>query len=81
MSCATSVDDARARAAKLLEVLEKSISARASSGEITDLQKVCVWAVIVFLNGTLIVLIEFGIGNLEYNYGVELFAVKNDYGW
>lgn len=39
MSCATSVDDARARAAKLLKVLEKSISTHASSGEITDLQK------------------------------------------
>lgn len=42
MTCATSVDDARARAAKLLEVLEKSISAHASSGAITDLQRVCV---------------------------------------
>ncbi|CAK8535655.1 unnamed protein product [Lathyrus sativus] len=39
MSCATSVDDARARAAKLLEVLEKSISAHASSGALTDLQR------------------------------------------
>ncbi|XP_004486658.1 uncharacterized protein [Cicer arietinum] len=39
MTCATSVDDARARAAKLLEVLEKSISAHASSGAITDLQR------------------------------------------
>ncbi|KAK2371598.1 Ubiquitin system component Cue protein [Trifolium repens] len=39
MSCATSVDDARARAAKLLEVLEKSISANVSSGAMTDLQR------------------------------------------
>ncbi|KAK2425456.1 Ubiquitin system component Cue protein [Trifolium repens] len=39
MSCATSVDDARARAAKLLEVLEKSISTNVSSGAMTDLQR------------------------------------------
>jgi hypothetical protein len=59
MSCATSVDDARARAAKLLEVLEKSISANVSSGAMTDLQRVCVWTVIDFFNGSLIVLLEF----------------------
>ena len=44
MMVATSVDDARARAARMLEVLEKSISARAhasASSEATDvLQKV-----------------------------------------
>jgi len=40
MTCATSVDDARARAARLLEVLEKSISAHASSGATTALQRV-----------------------------------------
>lgn len=40
MMVATSVDDARARAARILEVLEKSISARARA-EVTDaLQKV-----------------------------------------
>ncbi|TKY48064.1 hypothetical protein E2542_SST25478 [Spatholobus suberectus] len=39
MTCATSVDDARARAARLLEVLEKSISAHASSGATTPLQR------------------------------------------
>ncbi|KAK7270658.1 hypothetical protein RJT34_25972 [Clitoria ternatea] len=39
MTCATSVDDARARAARLLEVLEKSISAHASSGATTTLQR------------------------------------------
>lgn len=39
MTCATSVDDARARAARLLEVLEKSITAHASSGATTDLQR------------------------------------------
>ncbi|KAL9323196.1 hypothetical protein ACSQ67_011249 [Phaseolus vulgaris] len=39
MTCATSVDDARARAARLLEVLEKSISAHASSGATTALQR------------------------------------------
>jgi hypothetical protein len=71
MSCATSVDDARARAAKLLEVLEKSISANVSSGAMTDLQRVCVCTVIDFLNGSLFVLLEFVIGNLEYNYVVE----------
>ena len=43
MTCATSVDDARARAARLLEVLEKSISAHASS-EATTLRKVYVHA-------------------------------------
>jgi len=40
MTCATSVDDARARAARLLEVLEKSISAHATSGATTALQRV-----------------------------------------
>ncbi|KAJ1393474.1 Ubiquitin system component Cue [Sesbania bispinosa] len=39
MTCATSVDDARARAARLLEVLEKSITAHASSGATTALQR------------------------------------------
>ncbi|KAK7325259.1 hypothetical protein VNO77_29418 [Canavalia gladiata] len=39
MTCATSVDDARSRAARLLEVLEKSISAHASSGATTALQR------------------------------------------
>ncbi|RDY12905.1 hypothetical protein CR513_02237 [Mucuna pruriens] len=39
MTCATSVDDARARAARLLEVLEKSISAHASSGATSALQR------------------------------------------
>ncbi|KAL2332477.1 hypothetical protein Fmac_020058 [Flemingia macrophylla] len=39
MTCATSVDDARARAARLLEVLEKSITAHASSRAATDLQR------------------------------------------
>ncbi|KAE9600531.1 hypothetical protein Lal_00045834 [Lupinus albus] len=39
MTCATSVDDARARAARLLEVLEKSISAHASSEATSALQK------------------------------------------
>jgi len=40
MTCATSIDDARARAARLLEVLEKSIRAHASSGATTALQRV-----------------------------------------
>ncbi|OIW15821.1 hypothetical protein TanjilG_04356 [Lupinus angustifolius] len=39
MTCAASVDDARARAARLLEVLEKSISAHASSEATNALQK------------------------------------------
>ncbi|XP_061351295.1 uncharacterized protein LOC133296345 isoform X2 [Gastrolobium bilobum] len=39
MTCATSVDDARARAARLLEVLEKSISAHASSEAASALQR------------------------------------------
>ncbi|XP_014622854.1 uncharacterized protein [Glycine max] len=39
MTCATSVDDARSRAARLLEVLEKSITAHASSGATTALQR------------------------------------------
>ncbi|KAG4972644.1 hypothetical protein AAZX31_13G347100 [Glycine max] len=39
MTCATSVDDARSRAARLLEVLEKSITAHASSGVTTALQR------------------------------------------
>ncbi|XP_015933566.1 uncharacterized protein LOC107459811 [Arachis duranensis] len=39
MTCATSIDDARARAARLLEVLEKSISALASSEETIALRK------------------------------------------
>lgn len=79
MSCATSVDDARTRAAKLLEVLEKSISAHASSGAITDLQRVCVWAVISF-NGMLTVLLEFDIGNFKYNNGVKLLVVGSNCG-
>ncbi|CAJ1955048.1 unnamed protein product [Sphenostylis stenocarpa] len=39
MTCATSVDDARARATRLLEVLEKSISTHASAGATTALQR------------------------------------------
>ncbi|XP_028204925.1 uncharacterized protein LOC114388574 isoform X2 [Glycine soja] len=39
MTCATSVDDARSRAARLLEILEKSITAHASSGATTALQR------------------------------------------
>ncbi|KAK7402341.1 hypothetical protein VNO78_14537 [Psophocarpus tetragonolobus] len=39
MTCATSVDDARARAATFLEVLEKSITAHASSGATSALQR------------------------------------------
>ncbi|KAK7349131.1 hypothetical protein VNO77_06246 [Canavalia gladiata] len=39
MEIATSVDDARARAARMLEVLEKSISARARAGATDALQK------------------------------------------
>ncbi|XP_019457715.1 PREDICTED: uncharacterized protein LOC109358095 [Lupinus angustifolius] len=39
MTCATSVDDARARAARLLEVLEKSITAHASSEATNALHK------------------------------------------
>lgn len=52
MTCATSVDDARSRAARLLEVLEKSITAHASSGVTTALQRVFVCATIAFINCT-----------------------------
>lgn len=78
MSCATSVDDARARAAKLLEVLEKSISAHASSGALTDLQRVCVWAVISFLSVLLIVLLKFvvyGISNTIMEWSCWLWKI------
>jgi hypothetical protein len=40
MMVATSVDDARARAARMLEVLEKSINERASAETTDALQKV-----------------------------------------
>ena len=42
MMVATSVDDARAQVAGMLEILEKSISARASAGATDVLQKVFV---------------------------------------
>ncbi|KAK7269222.1 hypothetical protein RIF29_21940 [Crotalaria pallida] len=39
MTCATSIDDAKARAARLLQILEKSINARATSDSTNALQK------------------------------------------
>lgn len=43
MTSATSVDDAKARAARILEVLEKSIRERASAEATHVIQKVCVY--------------------------------------
>lgn len=40
MTSATSMDDAKARASRLLEILEKSIMARAADGAAENLQKV-----------------------------------------
>ena len=42
MMSATSVDDAKARASKLLEVLEKSISKRAAEEAAQSFHKVCI---------------------------------------
>lgn len=47
MMCATSMDDAKARAARLLEILEKSISSRAGVEATQILHKVHIWVCLV----------------------------------
>lgn len=49
MMSASSVDDARARAAKVLEVLEKSISERAGAEAAQSFQKASISFIILFL--------------------------------
>jgi hypothetical protein len=43
MMCATSMDDAKARAARLLEILEKSINSHAGAEATQILHKVHLW--------------------------------------